>query len=597
MRLISLAMLVIILSSNAHAADPIANTTQTETNQFSTVLNIKTDTASQPDIGDIKALITEHLTVINKLNNPRMSNAEWQRLLNQSNDEIKDLLATEGYFSAKVSQTNIDKQHVIFNITLGEQALVHEAKLTFNGDISQQTPKTLPNINQLVGLWSLKTDVPFTQSAWTAAKRNLISQLITQRYPQAKISSSLATVNPATHLVDIVLVVDSGPAFYFGETKIEGLEKYPASLLLNINRIKAGDVYSQAALLDYQAELQASGKFSNVSVISDTENKADGKADIVVRVTERETQTVALGIGASTNTGARVQVGYNNRNLFGKGWDWETTTKLEQLSQSANSVINLPITTEGYRDSISNNVVRLNIEGQATSVINNGVKRSWTQKYGKKSIEQFVGANLLYEFLTIDGEGSEFNKAATLNYGITVRNLDNAIFPTRGYLFNTQLQVAPLEQFSDGRFVQSQAKLQGYYPISRNTQFIGRIEAGMINGSINVPATYLFRAGGDQSVRGYSFQSLGIDNGEAVLGGRVLLTGSTEVIQWLTKSWGGAAFVDFGNAAKRWGDYEAVYGYGLGARWRSPVGPVGLDIAYGEKTEQYRMHFNLGVSF
>ncbi len=590
-------MLVIILSSNAHAADPIANTTQTETNQFSTVLNIKTDTTSQPDIGDIKALITEHLRVINKLNNPRMSNAEWQRLLNQSNDEIKDLLATEGYFSPKVSQTNIDKQHVIFNITLGEQALVHEAKLTFNGDISQQTPKTLPNINQLVGLWPLKTDVPFTQSAWTAAKRNLISQLITQRYPQAKISSSLATVNPATHLVDIALVVDSGPAFYFGETKIEGLEKYPASLLLNINQIKAGDVYSQTALLNYQAELQASGKFSNVSVISDTENKADGKADIVVRVTERETQTVALGIGASTNTGARVQVGYNNRNLFGKGWGWETTTKLEQLSQSANSVINLPITTEGYLDSISNNVVRLNIEGQATTVINNGVKRSWTQKYGKKSIEQFVGANLLYEFLTIDGEGSEFNKAATLNYGITVRNLDNAIFPTRGYLFNTQLQVAPLDQFSDGRFVQSQAKLQGYYPISRNTQFIGRIEAGMINGSINVPATYLFRAGGDQSVRGYSFQSLGIDNGEAVLGGRVLLTGSTEVIQWLTKSWGGAAFVDFGNAAKRWGDYEAVYGYGLGVRWRSPVGPVGLDIAYGEKAEQYRMHFNLGVSF
>jgi len=157
--------------------------------------------------------------------------------------------------------------------------------------------------------------------------------------------------------------------------------------------------------------------------------------------------------------------------------------------------------------------------------------------------------------------------------------------------------VAPLEQFSDGRFVQSQAKLQGYYPISRNTQFVGRIEAGIIDGSINVPATYLFRAGGDQSVRGYSFQSLGIDNGEAVLGGRVLLTGSTEVIQWLTKSWGGAAFVDFGNAAKRWGDYEAVYGYGLGVRWRSPVGPVGLDIAYGEKTEQYRMHFNLGVSF
>jgi len=593
-----MVMLVIVLCGNAHAANPMTNPAQAQSKQFSVTLNIaESDTANQADISDIKTLINAHLTAIEKLNNPRMSNAEWLRLLSQSNDEIKELLATAGYFSPTVSQASLDVQHVIFNITLGEQAVVNEAKLTFNGAIDQQAPKTRPNVNQLNRLWPLKTNAPFTQTAWSEAKRDLLTQLITERYPQAKITFSQATVNPATHLVDIVLEVDSGPAFYFGETKIEGLEKYSPNLALNLNTIKPGDVYSQTALLNYQAELQATGKFSSVAVISDTTNKSDGKADILVRVIERETQTVAFGVGASTNTGARVQVSYDNRNLFGKGWAWETTTKLEQLSQSASSVITLPTTADGYRDSINNNIVRLDVEGQATTTINNGVKRTWIKKSGKKSTEQFVGANLLYEFLTVDGEGSQFNKSATLSYGITLRRLNNELFPTRGYLFNTQFQVAPFEQLSDGRFIQSQAKFQVYYPIAKKTQFIGRIEAGMVNGSTSVPATYLFRAGGDQSVRGYGFQSLGIDSGDAVLGGRVMLTGSTEVIQWLTKSWGAAAFVDFGNAANSWDEYEAVYGYGLGVRWRSPVGPVGLDVAYGEKTGDYRLHFNLGVSF
>jgi translocation and assembly module TamA len=76
-----------------------------------------------------------------------------------------------------------------------------------------------------------------------------------------------------------------------------------------------------------------------------------------------------------------------------------------------------------------------------------------------------------------------------------------------------------------------------------------------------------------------------------------LLTGSGELVQWLTPAWGAAAFIDFGNAAEAWRDYEPVYGYGLGARWKSPVGPVGVDIAYGEDTKDYRLHFNLGVSF
>ena len=76
-----------------------------------------------------------------------------------------------------------------------------------------------------------------------------------------------------------------------------------------------------------------------------------------------------------------------------------------------------------------------------------------------------------------------------------------------------------------------------------------------------------------------------------------MVTGSLEMIQWLTSQWGAAAFFDFGNASNKIQDLKPVYGYGLGARWKSPIGPVGADIAYGQDTGQYRLHFNLGVAF
>lgn len=105
------------------------------------------------------------------------------------------------------------------------------------------------------------------------------------------------------------------------------------------------------------------------------------------------------------------------------------------------------------------------------------------------------------------------------------------------------------------------------------------------------------RAGGDQSVRGYDFQSLGVREGDAIAGAKYLATGSIELIQWLTSQWGIAAFTDFGNAANRVKDLDPVFGYGLGARWKSPAGPIGADIAYGQETKDYRIHFNIGVAF
>ncbi len=548
----------------------------------------------------VEDLLEKHMDIMRWLNNPRMNNAEWHRLLQAAPRNIEDLLATEGYFSPSIEQSletstegDSIRNRAKFTITPGDPVTIQEVDIHFTGEITSQGSDEQPSTSELIASWTLKQDSRFSQDAWTSAKRKLLSGLMLRRYPNARITNSKAEIDATNNKAKLVVEIDSGAPFRFGGLEVNGLQRYPRSLVENINPIKPGEPYSQARLLFFQSELQASGYFSNVEVTSRTEDADPEAAPIVVNVTELQSVQIGIGVGASTNTGARTTLTYQDLNLFDRGWRFTNTLKIEQKAQSLNSLIRLPTDQNGYRDSFNADLNRLDIEGQTTSTLGTGVKRSW----GPRSFEQTVGAAYLLEHVAIDGSESQNNYAATISYGITLRRIDNELNPTRGYLFNALFTSAPLDVMATGKFLQSYAKTQAYYPLTRSTQLITRLEGGIVSGADNAPATYLFRAGGDQSVRGYAYQSLGVADGDAVIGGRYLVTGSIEVIQWLTSSWGAAVFVDFGNAANTTRDLKPVYGYGLGARFKSPAGPIGVDIARGQETGEYRLHFNLGVVF
>jgi translocation and assembly module TamA len=112
-----------------------------------------------------------------------------------------------------------------------------------------------------------------------------------------------------------------------------------------------------------------------------------------------------------------------------------------------------------------------------------------------------------------------------------------------------------------------------------------------------IPSVFLFRTGGDQSVRGYAFESLGVPLGDAIVGGRYLAVASAEYTHWVTDTLGAAAFVDVGDAFDRPKKFDAAFGIGIGVRYKSPIGPVRADVAYGERTGKIRLHFSVGYSF
>ncbi len=147
---------------------------------------------------------------------------------------------------------------------------------------------------------------------------------------------------------------------------------------------------------------------------------------------------------------------------------------------------------------------------------------------------------------------------------------------------------------SSGRVI---GKAIFWWPLSRENQLSVRADAGAViaDSRVGIPSVFLFRTGGDTTVRGYAFESLGVQQGSAVVGGRYYAVASVEVVHWINASLGLAAFVDAGNATDSASHLDPVVGYGVGGRLRTPIGPFRLDVAYGQETGSVRVHFLRGT--
>ncbi len=151
-------------------------------------------------------------------------------------------------------------------------------------------------------------------------------------------------------------------------------------------------------------------------------------------------------------------------------------------------------------------------------------------------------------------------------------------------------------------FVRGYSRVVQYLPIGQRDVLILRGELGAVEADTAdvVPTRFLFRTGGSTTVRGYDYESLGVSQGGATVGGRALALASVEYVHWLQRwggNWGVAGFVDMGDAADSFKDLKAAVGVGMGVRWRTLAGPLAVDVAYGERDKQLRLHFSVAIAF
>lgn len=512
-------------------------------------------------------------------------------LVRRSRREISDLLATEGYFNPQIRIDRGAGKDWKVVIEPGARATISEVTLDFEGEIAGAGDD---GVRALREGWRLPVGEPFRQAAWDAAKQQLLDTVSAHRYAAAHIVQSRAEVDPDAATARLSLTLDSGPAFYLGELQVEGLEALPEDLVRRYSTLKPGAPYDRDALLAFQSGLQNTPHFASVVVDIDRDPALAAAVPVRVQVAEAKPKTLGFGGGFSTNTGYRVEASYRDVNLLRRGWELGTGLRLEQRRQSLYADVFLP--PEGQqRDSFGALIDRSNVEGLKIGSEAVGVAR----KTVRGDIETQLALRLQRERVQPDGARASEHNTLTANWTWIRRAVDDLLDPRSGNVMEFQVGGGSSIALSDQNFVRLYGRLVHYRPVGERDVLILRAEGGatLAPSRDGIPQDFLFRTGGAQTVRGYAYQSLGVREGSATVGGRYLGVMSAEYVRWFRPDWGAAVFVDAGDATDDRRNFDLRTGYGVGARWRSPAGPLAMDLAWGQQEQKLRLHFSVAIAF
>ena len=545
----------------------------------------------------VKPVLRRHLRILNRKDQmPPETRADRRALIRRTQRETAELLATEGYFKPEVDLTRTDDGKWQLTVEPGEQVKIAAVDLTFLGHLSEGDENSEQGKRRasLRKKWSLPVGQVFRQSDWDGAKQSLLDGVSLHAYASARIIDSRAEVDEETGNVRLRVSIDSGPPFYLGDIEVIGLERLPQGFVERFSTLEKGEPYDQDRLLAFQSTLQNAPQFASVVVDIERDPAMAQAVPVRVQVAEAQSRHLSFGTGLSTNTGARTEFNWRDVNLFSKGWELSTGLRLEQRRQSAYADIFLP-PSGGQRDSFGVLTESSDIENLKMTNYAIGATRSRV----RGDIETAVSLRYEHENLRPQGADETQHNSLSLNWSWIQRKVDNVLDPRQGYVLHVEFGGGAKGLLSDQNFFRSYGRSVYYQPLRERDVFILRAEGGatLAKSRDGIPQSFLFRTGGAQTVRGYAYNSLGVEDGRATVGGRYMGVVSAEYVNWFKPQWGAAVFFDAGNATDSREDFRLKTGYGVGGRWRSPAGPIALDLAYGHADQRLRLHFSIAIAF
>lgn len=553
----------------------------------------------------LRELLNAHLDLMRYRDRDDINADQLRFMVETAAEQVSELAATEGYFSPTADIRLDDRaQPPVVTVTVmeGPRTSITRADIEVSGAAREQSPRQAA---QVVDNWAMKAGAPFRQEDWAAAKEAGLRTLQERRYAAAAIASSNAAIHADNNEAELSVDYQSGPPFTLGELKISGTSRYPESIVRHVNPLKPGEDYDAGRLLALQRAVQRTPYFSNIVVDIDRDPAQAALTPVNVKVTEYPTQRIRGGVGYATDTGARLEGRYSHNNVFGRAWVFDSQVRIEQQRQNATLDLAMPPDGTAYVNSVHGSVERTTLEGVELRSRRAGVRRArstdsddytWLVEYYRDQLQQLDGTTLPSDILTAPGS----HQALVAGYARTHRAVDDPVFPRSGYVVSLEAGVALKGLLTDQTFFRTYGKLRRYWPVGVRDLVLVRGEVGAViskGDNTAVPASLLFRAGGTESVRGYNYQSIGNVRNGTVYPTRYLATAGVEYQHWIDASWGGAVFYDVGTATDSWSEKILFQGVGVGVRYRSPVGPVNVDLGYGIRNKEFNPHLSLGVAF
>ncbi len=544
----------------------------------------------------VRKLLEEHLDIARFARRDDISDDQFGFLVTATPQQVRDLTATAGYFSPVVRtdvRTIDGKKRVTVSVDPGPQTTISAIDLSFKGPVLTEDPGQQ---NATRFAFSLHQGDPFSQGGWDDAKNAALKALQARRYVAAKIAHSEARIDPRTHEAKLSVTFDSGPTFTMGKLEVSGTRRYPEQIVDNVNPISVGAIYDVQRVAELQRQLQNTPYYASVAIDVANDPAKPIETPVRVKVSEYPYNSIRGGVGYATDTGPQVQGNYTYLNTFGAAWPFSVGGRIDQIEQFGQIQLSMPPWRRAWTNSMLASYTTTDVSDTRIYSIRAGVQTTRTS--------QFIdyGYSVLYyqDRLDQNAIGPTTSRALVPAWSWTRRNTDDPLFPRSGNLVRLEAGFAVKGVATDQTFARAYARGQQYFPIGKEDLLLFRAELGGVftaGSSSGVPASLLFRAGGSNSVRGYGYQSIGNSVDGSVLPTKYLVTGTTEYQHWFNHDWGGAVFFDIGTATDTWHEKVFYPGVGFGARWRSPVGPVNVDLAYGIRNKQVRPYLTLGIAF
>ena len=523
----------------------------------------------------------------------RCDEAEWRLayLKKSSIKKANKALEALGFYHASITPelVHVDQcWKLSLDVTPGPRTVIHRIDLQTTGGMeSLKGYKTLyKRVMKLRGR-------PLVHSEYEQARSDLEQLASRYGYFSGKFTLHRLAVDRSSNRAEFILHYDSGPRYRFGKITVNSSKLSPR-LLNQFTIIHSGEYFDSTLLTRQQQTLYDSLYFSSVEVIPFRKANKAHIVPVTINVEERKRHAYSLGIGYSTDTGLRTSLGFENRWLNRRGHHYDFSGKWSHVSQDMTFNYGIPLGDQGtHKLDLSFGRKSEKTDTSRSQTIQYGLIFSRTLPHDWKQTASLRSFREVFE--TVDND--ESTNLLLGGYSLSKTVLDNLLYPRSGWRLSAQIKAANQSWYSDLDMVQLSGQSKLIRPWKK-FRILARGSAGTTATSNfqKLPATLRFYAGGDSSVRGFAYKSLGPLNADGeVNGGRNLLTGSLELEYPFKRQWGVAAFIDAGNAFDSFSDYEMHKSIGLGIRYHSIIGPIRIDIAWPLSPDSgYRLHLSMG---
>jgi translocation and assembly module TamA len=510
-----------------------------------------------------------------------------------------------GYYRASVtSLVNKSKEDdtwaLSITVVLNQPTLISNLQVTITGEANNDTA-----FSEFVRKIPIVKGDVLHHGIYEKVKEDLASLALERGYFEGKFTQSSIAIHKDLKTADIIISFESGPRYQFGDINFNYLE-INEDVLKSLSSFKKGDFYQQSLLQNLQNELDETQYFSHVIVRPDTDNALDTLLPIDVSLQKAKQHQLDFGLGYSTDTEENFSFGWKTPLVNRYGHRQEMKLSYSRINPTGYFTYSIPLTHPNDDLLQFKALLEEDEFADLTSTF-------YSFQIGRVYFDDDLLRQPYLKYLTEewDNDGTSEN-ASYFIPGFTWSDKSwkgSILDPREGFRQYYNLEGSYEKIYSETTFLRFNARWKYVSLLAPKHRIVTRAEIGYILVKSDVEAelspSLRFYAGGDQSIRGFSYQSIGPtttltqeDNAgeEIVTGGTNMIVASMEYQYYFSNEWRGALFTD-GGSVNNTDKLEFVYSIGTGIHYISPIGPIRFALGYpiSEDNPSWHLHFSIGA--